>query len=165
MPETCLLEPHVLAAMPARRLRDQAAALLADDVAGDLADTVGLLTEADRPLAEMVFCQRLTYRDAAERLGIAPSTVCRRAARIRRLLADPLVRALAAEGCCLPPALRRLGVAAFVRREPVRQIAAAERLTRGRVQAAMAFLRGWSRGQLEAAARTRRLLNPSDEAA
>ena len=114
------------------------------DLAPALRQRIGMLSDQDRALIELVHLGQVSQRGAARLLNIEPGTVCRRIRRILRRLADPLVRALIdATPPDLDPVDGRIGLAWHLHDRTLADIAAENHLTRYEVRARLAALRGW----------------------
>jgi hypothetical protein len=101
------------------------------------------LDPVDRKLLELTVGGRVTRREAAMLLGRNPGAVTRRMWALLRRLNDPLVAALAEDGKLLPELHQEVGLAYFLRREPISRIARAYGLTPHGVKRMIADVRGW----------------------
>ena len=107
------------------------------------------LDPLDRRLIELILSGRVTRREAGARVGRATGTMTRRIRALLRRLNDPLVVALAEDGALLPEYHQAVGLAFFLRREPMERIAREFGLTRYGVKRMIDQVRGWHAARRE----------------
>ncbi|HEY7120256.1 MAG TPA: hypothetical protein VH475_26950 [Tepidisphaeraceae bacterium] len=104
---------------------------------------MAFLNPADRKLLEIESSGSLMWRQLAALLGRDVGSVTRRIGTLRRRLNDPLVIALVEEGKLLPEFHREVGLAYFLRREPVARIAREMGLSKYETRRIVMYVRGW----------------------
>lgn len=102
------------------------------------------LDEPDRKLLEMTLTGRLTRREAGLLLGLNTGTVSRRVRRILARLHHPAVVALVEAGQLLPEGYREVGLAHFLRAQPIRRIARDHALSQHAVRKIVQYVQGWA---------------------
>lgn len=107
---------------------------------------VRFLPPADRELVEIIAIQQHGRAAVGRLLGISAGTVYRRFRRIVRRMCDPAVAALINLPAPIPADLRELGLARFLGRQTIRELARPRGITREEVRRRLAYLRGWVAG-------------------
>jgi len=120
---------------------------LADDdrATRKLMQRAALLLPSDRVLVELAL-RRVTHRQIATLLKMAPGTVTRRIQRLSRRLHDPLVVALLDEKCPLEPDIRQLAVEKLLIGLSEAQLAAKHELSLSELKKRLGFVTGWHQG-------------------
>lgn len=117
----------------------------AEDGVERLRSRLRLLLPQDRQIVELVLGGKVSRRQAAALVGVAPGTLARRIQRLSRRLHDPLVVALVERPLGLPEELRQLGIEYFLQGLSTRELAELHRMPRRRVQQMVEFVRMWKR--------------------
>lgn len=104
-----------------------------------------LLPAEDRRLFELIFVEGLTHQQAAELQGVDRAALSRRVRRLRRIIACPTRRAVAANLHSLAPEVRGWARDYFFHGYSVRLMAVHRKLPRTVVQREVDFIRGWAR--------------------
>lgn len=104
------------------------------------------LRDEDRVLLELAYEHGMSLRQIGVLFKLSPGSVTRRLQRLGSLLRDPLVMALADADGELPENYQAVGVAYFIHRRPIEQIARLHSITVRQVIARIEYIRGWHRG-------------------
>lgn len=105
-----------------------------------------LLHPEDRLLFELAMRHRLSRRQVAAALGVAPGNVSRRLRRLLNRLHDPLITNLCDSACTLPAEHRQIGLEHFLHDRPLNDIARQRRQSKLQIRQMIEYIRGWHRG-------------------
>jgi hypothetical protein len=103
------------------------------------------LSIADETLVRLAVEGNHSYRDMARMHRATPGATYRRVMSLVRRLGEPVVAALVDWPGDLPAPYREIGIRHFLRRQPVKEMAAELGVTRWDVYRANAYVRGWVR--------------------
>lgn len=107
---------------------------------------IAFLHPAERKLLEISLGSDFTRREIATLLGTSAGTITRRLRNILARLHRPIVAALVERGDLLPELYKEIGLAYFLRRTSIHQIARQLQLSPHRVTMIIQYLKGWLKG-------------------
>ena len=108
------------------------------------------LRPIDQVIVELSLGRDLSFRQIGLIVQLQPGAVWRRLECSRRRLQNPVSVVLTARSCKLPPDVRALGIAHFLRGESIAELATTFGISQAKARRTLQFLRGFCSGQLVA---------------